>query len=287
MAVKKKVLGRGLGALIGDVKKGAPKDAVESPYFLCEVERVRAGASQPRKTFNDVSLKELADSIKENGIIEPLVARKEGASYALIAGERRLRAAKLAGLKKVPLVVMDVTDQKSLELAIVENVQREDLNAIEEAEAYQSLVDFGLSQDEVAKKVGKERATVANYLRLLKLPPEVKDEIKKGSISMGHARALLSVEGHARQRELCKKVMKHGLSVRETEKLSKDFGKPKLIEASKKAASSHLSELEEEFRRIFGTKVLVKDKKGKGRIQIEYYTGEERERLIDLLRSVR
>ncbi|MDH4227114.1 MAG: ParB/RepB/Spo0J family partition protein [Deltaproteobacteria bacterium] len=286
--MKKKVLGRGLGALIGGAPsaasqaQGAATVDASGKYMLCPVERIRPNKRQPRKNFDAAALAQLVDSIKENGVIEPLVVRKSGESFELIAGERRWRASKAAGLTSVPVVITDATDIKSLELAIIENIQREDLNPIEEAEAYQSLVDNGLTQEEVAKKVSKERATVTNYLRLLRLPPEIKDEVVKSSISMGHARAILSLEGHAQQRELCRQILKKGLSVRQAESLAASAArKQNPSKAGKK--SRHAFPVEEELRRVFGTKVSVVDKNGKGRIEIEYYSADERERILAML----
>lgn len=285
--MKKKALGRGLGALIG--KTTAPVAAVagvNEKYRDCPIGDIRPNRRQPRKVFDDLAMTELAESIKENGIIEPLVARKTDDGLELIAGERRWRAGKIAGLTEVPVVIVDATDEQSFELAIVENVQREDLNAVEEAEAYRTLMGFGLTQDEVAKKVGKERATVANYLRLLKLPDEIKAEVAAGVISMGHARAILSVEGHARRRELCRKIIKNGLSVRETEALaSKGVGGTGAAKNVQRAAI-HIKPLEDELRRAFGTKVVVREKAGRGKVEIEFYSAEERERIIDMLRTV-
>ena len=284
MLNKKKVLGRGLGALIGEAGRGTERPSeAQGRFIVCPVADITPNRLQPRKTFNEAALKELSDSIMEKGVIEPIVIRKNSSGYELIAGERRLRAAKMAGFTEVPAVIANVSDEESLEFAIIENIQREDLNAIEEAEAYRSLVNFGLSQEEVAKKVGKDRATVANYLRLLKLPPEVKDELAGGAITMGHARAILSVEGHAAQASLCRAIMKKGLSVREAEALAQrgSAREPKKT----KARDAALSPLEDELRVRFGTKVVVKDKAGRGSIEILYYSAEERERVIELLRG--
>jgi ParB family chromosome partitioning protein len=290
MLNKKKVLGRGLGALIGDAgragRTGAPggageKTGEEGRFILCPISDISPNRLQPRKSFDEAALKGLSDSIKEKGVIEPVVVRRNSGGYELIAGERRWRAAKMAGFGEVPAVIADVSDEESLEFAIIENIQREDLNAIEEAEAYRSLVNFGLTQEEVARKVGKERATVANYLRLLKLPPEVKDELSSGRISMGHARAILSIEGHAAQANLCRSIIRKGLSVREAEALSQRGGTPKKA----RTRDAAISPLEDALREKFGTKVLVKDKGGKGRIEILYYSAEERERIIELLKA--
>lgn len=288
--MKKKVLGRGLGALMGD-------DAVSSsdaPYMHCAIGKISANKDQPRKSFKEAPLKELAASIKEKGIIEPLIVRRVGSGFELIAGERRLRASKLAGLKEVPIVIMDATDRESLELAIIENVQREDLNPLEEAEAYGNLNELGLSQEEIAKCVGKERATVANYMRLLKLPIEVKQVLTDGGITMGHARAILSLSGAAKQRELLRKIVKKGLSVRATEliaslDLDESGGKSKSASGGVKTSprgNSNFEAIESDLRDIFSTKVLIKERSGKGRVEIEFYSSEERERIVDLLKSI-
>ena len=286
----KRVLGRGLGALIsgGERPAHAPAptqtDAVPGhKYMLCPVGDISPNATQPRKWFEEAALKELSDSIREKGVIEPLIVRRSPGGLELVAGERRWRASKMAGLASVPVVVIDATDEQSLELAIIENIQREDLNAIEEAEAYRGLADkFNLSQEEVARKVGRERATVANYMRLLKLPLEVKDELVKGAISMGHARAILSVEGHSAQTELCRKVITKGLSVREAEALAKKGS----VSTQKMVNSApEYPEIERELREIFGTRISLKDKRGKGKVEICYFSADERERVLDLLRS--
>ncbi|HAG50749.1 MAG: chromosome partitioning protein ParB [Deltaproteobacteria bacterium GWC2_42_51] len=283
MLAKRKALGRGLGALIKHA------DKTGDSFSLCPIEDINPSSVQPRKIFHEQQLQELAESIKEKGIIEPLLVRKAENGYELIAGERRWRAAKLAGLRDVPVVVRDATDEESLELAIIENIQRENLNAIEEAAAYKNLMErFELSQEEVAKKIGKERATVANFLRLLKLPDEVKEELKNGIISMGHAKVLLSLDSHVSQREVCRRIVQKGLSVRETEELVKYT-----VSSSKKSASlsrkknAYLSAIENELRNIFGTKVIVKNKKGKGRIEIEFYSNEELERILDTFRNIK
>ncbi len=272
---KKKVLGRGLGALI---------DRPEGPktnYQLCPVEEIIPNRYQPRKGFNAQAMEELAASIREKGVIEPLIVRGNSGSFELVAGERRWRASKIAGLKQVPVIVVDASDEESIELAVIENIQREDLNAIEEAEAFKTIMGFGLSQEDVARKVGKQRATVSNYLRLLNLPPEVKGELIKGNITMGHARAILSLIGHASQRELCKRVIKRGLSVRQTELMA---AKGPSVGIGKKV--QHIKPIEDELRKAFSTKVSVKEKNGRGKIEIEFYSAEERERIIELLRTL-
>jgi len=276
---KRKALGKGLGALIQGIERG------EGNYIHLPIEDIGPSRFQPRRRFDDEKIRELADSIKENGIIEPLLVRRRGGDYELIAGERRLRAARLAGLKDVPVLVMDLSDEGAQEVALVENIQREELNPLEEAEAFKALMDgFGLSQEEIARKVGKDRATVANFLRVLKLPPDIKEELVKGSITMGHAKAILSLEGNALQREVAKRVVKKGLSVRETERLIERYKKDKKTTRGK---ASRVGPLEDELRRIFGTKVSIKEKNGKGRIEIEFYSLEELDRLLEVMRVLK
>lgn len=288
--IKKNVLGRGLGALINE-NAVAGVVAIEGSakgkrFLMCRVASISPNRYQPRRVFDEESLKNLCASIKEKGVLEPLLVKSELDGYELIAGERRLRASKMAGLSEVPVIVLDVTNEESLELAIIENIQREDLNAIEEAKAYQTLTGFGLSQIDVAQKVGKQRATVANYIRLLKLPTEVKDEIAKGVISMGHARALLSIESHAAQREILRKIISGDLSVRATEALVRNAlsggaaNAGKAVSAVKK--NPELASIEESLKGVFSTKVSIKERGGKGRFEIEYFSKEERERLIEL-----
>ncbi len=279
--MKKKALGRGLSALIGEKKEGGKK------FFMCGIEKIYPSKSQPRKVFDEDALGELAASIKEKGIIEPLVVRKKEDGYELIAGERRLRASRMVGLEEVPVVVVEAGDEEAIELSLIENIQREELNPIEEATAYRVLTGFGLSQEEVARRVGKERTTVANYLRLLKLPDEVKTELSAGRLTMGHARAILGLAERTLQREVARKVVIRGLSVRETERLVK-----RLAEGKGKGGCGHQTKdihtrgIEEELRGILGTKVSLKERRGRGRIEIEFYTPEERERIIELIRSI-
>lgn len=292
--IKKNVLGRGLGALIKESTKASAVAMEGSPegkrFFMCRIADISPNKYQPRRTFDEESLKELSASIREKGVIEPLLVKNGLDGYELIAGERRLRASKMAGLAEVPVIVLDVSDEESLELAIIENIQREDLNAIEEAKAFQTLMGFGLSQEDVAKKVGKKRATVANYIRLLKLPMEVKKEISKGTISMGHARALLSIDSHGAQREILKKVLSRDLSVRATEALVRNAlsGGASGGSKGKSAArrSPELTSIEESLKRVFSTKVSIKELGNKGRFEIEYFSKEERERLIELFMTL-
>ena len=270
----KTALGKGLDALIPD--KG-------ENIIQIEVSRILPGKQQPRKVFNEISLNELSASIKEKGVLQPiLVSRTGDGSFNLIAGERRWRATVQAGLKKIPAIVKNVDSRDSLEMALIENIQREQLNPIETAEGFNRLMqEFSLTQEELADKVGKERATVANYIRLLKLPSEIKDMIYTGKLSMGHARALLAIEGRIGQVEAARKIIRNGLSVRETELLAKKSGKPAKIRSEK---DPQIAALEEKLIRNLGTKVhIIQKNKKKGKIEIEYYSLEELNRLLDML----
>jgi len=270
----KTALGKGLDALIPD--KG-------ENIIQIEVSRILPGKQQPRKVFNEISLNELSASIKEKGVLQPiLVSRSGDGSFNLIAGERRWRASVQAGLKKIPAIVKNVDSRDSLEMALIENIQREQLNPIETAEGFNRLLqEFSLTQEELADKVGKERATVANYLRLLKLPGEIKDMIYTGKLSMGHARALLGIEGRLSQVEAARKVIRNGLSVRDAELMAKKSIKPVKIRAEK---DPQIASLEEKLIRNLGTKVhIIQKNKKKGKIEIEYYSLEELNRLLDML----
>jgi len=270
----KTALGKGLDALLPD--KG-------ENIINIEVGKILPGKQQPRKVFNEEALKELSASIKEKGVLQPiLVSRTGDGSFNLIAGERRWRASVQAGLKKIPAIVKNVDSRDSLEMALIENIQREQLNPIETAEGFNTLMqEFNLTQEELADKVGKERATVANYLRLLKLPFEIKDMIYTGKLSMGHARALLAIEGRNSQIEAARKIVRNGLSVREAELLAKKPAKPVRIRPER---DPQIASLEEKLIRNLGTKVhILQQNKKKGKIEIEYYSLEELNRLLDIL----
>jgi len=270
----KTALGKGLDALIPD--KG-------DNIINLDIDRILPGKQQPRRVFQEDALKGLSASIKEKGVLQPIIVSRTGdGTFSLIAGERRWRASMLAGLKKIPALVKNVASKDALEIALIENIQREDLNPIETAEAFNRLQqDFNMTQEELALKVGKERATVANYLRLLKLPDEIKDMLYNGALSMGHARALLSLEGRLNQIEASRKIIKKGLSVREAELLAKKPTRPL------KAASPEdpqIYSLEERLKKSLGTKVrLIQKNKKSGRIEIAYYSLEELDRLLDIL----
>ena len=283
MSLQKKALGRGLGALI----PGAPEPRIEATRensnFSVDVERIIPSPFQPRRAFDQNKIEELAASIRNQGIIQPLVVRAKGSQFELIAGERRWRAALQAGLEQVPIVVREASDQEALQLALVENLQREDLNPIEEANGYRKLQEqFQWSQEEVAEKVGKSRPTVANALRLLSLPTEVQQEIVSGNLPVGQARALLGLQSEPAIVAACREVIAKGLSTRETEKLVKHlkFGRRRKREPS--PYDPDLRALVEELQRRLGTKVrlLPKGKSTKGKIEIEYYSLPDLERII-------
>ena len=285
--MSKPALGKGLGALI---PAGAPgtyiRAALEQGVMQLELARIVPNEFQPRKTFRDEALKELAASIKSKGVIQPVIVRKGAdGGYQLVAGERRYRASLIAGLKNIPAIVKDVAPTEVLELALIENIQREDLNPVETAEAYDRLIrEFKLSQEEMAGRVGKDRSTVTNFLRLLTLPPDVKRDLAEGALSMGHAKAILSLESKQKQMGLRREIISRGLSVREAESLARRMKAPGRVRV-KKAASPQVSLLEDELKRKLGTKVHIRQKGKGGKIEIEYYSPDEFDRLLELLRG--
>ena len=276
-------LGRVLGALLGD----AALQSQEGGSLSLPISQVEPGLKQPRKRFEDEALHDLADSIRTHGIIQPLTVRRLSSGYyQIIAGERRWRAAKLAGLTEVPAVIIEADDRKTMELALIENLQREDLNPIEEANGYKSLMeDYGLTQEEAAKRVGKSRPAVANALRLLALPDPVCQLLEEGKLSAGHARAILAVPSGEAQMKLAKKVVADGLSVRQTESLAK-----RLAEGAKEAPAPKGDDLsiydraaEKDLGALLGRKVHIVRGRRKGRIELEYYDPEDLNALLDLL----
>lgn len=279
----KKALGRGLAALIPETGLIKGENVIEA-----KLASIRPNRFQPREDFNPQKLEELVSSIKEKGIIQPVLARVMEGGYELITGERRLRAAKRLGLKKIPLIVKEVSDTEMLELALIENLQREDLNPIEEAHAYHRVIkDFKLKQEDLAKEIGKDQATVANTLRLLKLPTEVQKEISKGDLSRGHGLAILPLGSRVLQIKAAKQIRKNGLSVRETEDLV-DKLKGKIVLPPKKKISKPLEILavEEELSKALGTKVRLRPvSQEKGRIEIEYYSSEQLEGILEKIRG--
>ena len=280
---KRPALGKGIGALLNSAAQEGGKK-----YFSCPIEELKPHHHQPRKTFDDGKMAELVASIKEKGIIQPLVVRRQDDFYQIIAGERRWRAAQKAGLESVPVVIQNVTEDLALEIALIENIQREDLNPLEEAEAYYHLMEsFELLQEEVARRVGKDRSTVANALRLLRLPEKVKNDLLERRLSMGHARALLALESEEDILEASDEIIRKKLSVRETEKIVKKIkklfgaraGTPNRI----KAIDPNVLELEENLRQQLGTQVKVHAKKTGGKIEISYHDQAELSRILELL----
>jgi len=278
--MQKQALGKGLGALIPDLSTLDDKERKALGIHDLELDKIVPNEFQPRKTFQDESLKELAASIKEHGVIQPIIVHRIGANYGLIAGERRWRASKLAGLKTIPALVKDATKRELIEQALIENIQREDLNPLEAAEAYKRLQDeFKLTQEDLAKRVGKERSTVTNFLRVLGLPKEIKQHLATGAITMGHAKALLSLDRVRDQSQAAASIVKNGLSVREAEALA---GKLKNPVKEKKARQSHeLKAVEDKLKKSLGTKVSLSAKARGGRIVIEYYSAEELDRILE------
>ncbi|HOA83643.1 MAG TPA: ParB/RepB/Spo0J family partition protein [Thermodesulfovibrio thiophilus] len=262
----KKALGKGLDALI-------PKK--EDTLIEIEIERILPGTSQPRTGFNEGSLKELAQSIKEKGIIQPIVVSRVGdGTFRIIAGERRWKAAKIAGLEKIPAVIKDVSPREAVEIALIENIQREDLDPVETASAFERLLrEFDITQEELSKRVGKDRATIANYLRILKLPEEAREYLKNGSLTVGHAKAILSIENPQRQLEVAKVVIKKSLSVRQTEELVKRMNKPQAVKANTEIPE--IKDLEDKLISELGAKVKILHKGKKGKLEIFYNSLDE------------
>ena len=301
MAVKKKGLGKGLDSLIPEKSnKPLAKEPAEekresesgSGIQMMKINMVEPNRDQPRKKFDEDAILELADSIKQFGVLQPLLVRKNKDYYEIIAGERRWRAAKLAGLKEVPVIIKEFNDQQVVEISLIENIQREDLNPIEEAMAYKRLInEFKLKQDSIAERVSKSRTAVTNSLRLLKLDERVQQMLIDEMISAGHARAILAIPDKDKQASVAMKVFDEKLSVRETEKLVKHIVEPPKKKAEKQvntAEDAIYESLEEKMKGIVGTRVFIHRKKNnKGKIEIEYYSRDELERIIELFESIR
>ena len=311
---KRTGLGKGLGAIFGDevmesaaeeqeAKHQAKSKKAQEPEkkeedsdigkeLMVKVTSIEPNREQPRKDFNEEAMEELAESMKVYGVLQPLLVQKKGDYYEIIAGERRWRAAKLAGLKEVPVVIREYTKQQTMEIALIENVQREDLNPIEEAKAYQRLIqEFELKQEEIAARVGKSRVTITNSMRLLKLDERVQEMLIQNQITGGHARALLTVEDGELQYKLAGKIIAENLSVREIEKIVKSLSKkknPKEKNVEDESLALIFRDLEERMKSAMGTKVSINRKdKNKGRVEIEYYSESELERIVELIESIR
>lgn len=287
MAIKRPALGRGLSALIRDTAPPPPRDPPAAdrgrPTEL-DIDLLTPNPRQPRAHIDDARLEELAQSIRANGVIQPIVVRRVGDSYEIVAGERRWRASQRAGLLKVPVAVREVPDDKLLEVALIENIQREDLNPIEEAQAYRKLTDeLQLSQETIAAQVGKDRATIANYMRLLRLPVEVRTAISEGELSMGHAKALLSLTDEAAQRRVGRDVIARGLSVRETEALVRSETTPKAEAPPPPRVDANTRAAEERLKLALGTRVRIIRKGRGGRIEVDFTSEPELQRLYEKL----
>ena len=301
MAVKKKGLGKGLDSLIPDnrgAKTAEPElpseketaDELKSGEQMMKINMVEPNRDQPRKNFDEDALLELADSIKQFGILQPLLVRKRKDYYEIIAGERRWRAAKMAGIKEVPVIIKEYSEQEIIEIGLIENIQRENLNPIEEAMAFKRLLEeFNLKQDEVAERVSKSRTAVTNSMRLLRLDGRVQQMIIDDMITTGHARALLAIDDKEQQYTLANKIFDEKLSVRETEKLIKDIKNPKKPKEKKVIENAFIyKDIENKMKEIIGTKVSVASKgNGKGKIEIEYYSDKELERVFEMILSIR
>lgn len=317
MAAKKtRGLGRGLDALFGDVEvnlsvkeddraeeaakqengdtaKSAESSEnettrVENGISYIDINDIKPNLSQPRKNFDEEKLRELASSIEEHGLIQPVVLRKAKVGYEIVAGERRWRAARLIGIKELPCIVKDLTDEENMLLAIIENMQREDLNPIEEAEGISQMMDtYGLTQEEVSKSLGKSRPYITNSLRLLKLNTGVKGYVSDGTLSAGHARALAAISDEEKQRELAEMAVREGLSVRQIEKLARENKETRGRKGTRsKSKSPDVMRVEEDLKEILGTKVNLSQRGKKGKIEIEFYSREDLDRLIELLKTL-
>ena len=297
-ASKKKGLGRGLEALFEEISVEIPeeketvkkdkktdKTEAESGVLYVDINDIKPNIYQPRKTFDEDKLEELASSIREHGIIQPVVLRSTDGGYEIVAGERRWRAARKAGIKKIPCVIRELTDEQNMLVAIIENMQREDLNPIEEAEGLSRMIEvYGLTQEQVSKGVGKSRPYITNSLRLLKLSDDVREMTREGKLTAGHARALAGIKDIEKQKKLALKAVKEGLSVRNIEKLAGEPAKKKSKVKPEKNAD--VMRLEAELKDTLGTKVTLSSTGRKGKIEIEYYSRDELERLIELLKSL-
>lgn len=310
MAAKKGGLGRGLDALFADAvpvyenedaandtfkdtdkkartKKENDAEKNKDGVRYIKLHDIMPNLNQPRKTFKEDKIEELAASIKEHGIIQPIVVRERENGYEIVAGERRWRAARKAELTQVPCLVRELSDEQNMLFAIIENMQREDLNPIEEAEGLQRMMQtFGMTQEQVSKSVGKSRPYIANALRLLKLPQEIIEQIAEGNLSAAHGRTLVGIEDDDAKEKLCAKILQEGLSVRETEQLAGSLTKPQKKKAVKKMKNPNEARVEEELKEILATRVHIQQNGKKGKIEIEFFGKEELERLIELLKTL-
>ena len=278
----KKGLGKGLGALLTTNEVEGLNESITE----VKINEIEPNQKQPRKNFDGERLQQLAESIKQYGIVQPIIVRRENGTYHIIAGERRWRAARIAGLDTVPVIVKEATSQQVMEIALIENLQREDLNPIEEAQAYDRLIkEFNLTQEDISITIGKSRPAISNSLRLLSLNDNIKSYLISGELTSGHARALLSLEDDKLKEKAAKEIIEKNLSVRETEKLIKSYTSIKK-KGRVKSYSIEYKEIEEKLKEIFGTKVKLISKRNKGKIMIEYYSNEELERILEMVESI-
>lgn len=294
-APKNRGLGKGLEALFSnseidtqEISVTKKEESEEKGISFININEIKPNQNQPRKSFNEEKLEELAASIIENGLIQPVILRKVDKGYEIVAGERRWRACRKAGLKEIPCIIREFTDEQNMLIAIIENMQREDLNPVEEAEGLnQMIVNFGMTQEQVSKSVGKSRPYITNALRLLKLPSEIREMLLANQLSAGHARAIAGIGDTEKQIQLAEYAIKEGLSVREIEKIIKEENAPKKKISRKKAEkSADVRKVEDDLKQIMGTKVNLNQSGKKGKIEIEYYSRDELERLIELLKSL-
>lgn len=296
--MEKRALGKGLAALIGEKQAQTYKKAVplftemetvktKGEVLYLEINKITPGKFQPREDFDDQKLKDLISSIKEKGVLQPILVRQTDSGFEIIAGERRFRAAQALAVEKIPVIVKDVKDEEALVISLIENIQREGLNPIEEARAFQKLLDkFNFSQDDIAKALGKDKATISNTLRLLKLPEDVQRCLAKGEITVGHAKVLLSIDDSQKQRRLCQLIISKSLSVRELENIvnmSVPLKKRRIL--SSRTADPHILNLERQLQHSLGTKVRIIAHRKRGRIIIEYYSPQDLERIVNILKK--
>lgn len=279
MVTKKSALGKGLGALIPDQIEEKPKGDV----FEVSINEISPNEEQPRKNFDEEKLSRLAESIREHGIIQPVIVKKEGNFYKIIAGERRWRASRIAGLKKIPVIVKELSRRDTMEISLIENLQREDLNPIEEAIAYKNLIEeFNLTQEEIAGRIGKSRSAITNSLRLLNLDKRVLNYIVEGILSEGHGKIIAGLENNQLQFDVAAKVIDEGLNVRQTEKLVKSVQENKVKEVKPVKKELYIKDIEDRLKAYLGTKVMINKGKKKSKIEIEYYSDEDLQRIIDM-----
>jgi len=285
---KKFGLGKGLGALIPEEEAQEADRNSSSAANLVSINLIKPNAGQPRKAFDEEKIQQLSESIKEHGIIQPILLKKDGDTYSIIAGERRWRAAKAAGLKEVPVIIMDIDEKGVLEISLIENIQRQDLNPIEEAWAFRKLIeDFAFTQEELGRRLGKSRTALSNTMRLLNLDARVQEYLIDGVITEGHGRAILALEEKELQYKLAQKIIDDGLTVRETEKLISEISKGKSLEKQKPekkmVSDPYIADIKNKLEERFDTKVLISSKNNKGKIEIEYYSNDDLQRIMDIL----